>query len=98
MLKDQSGSQGAVSSSAGQDRVMLLCLGSGTPHVAVGISHATVQRMVVGLVDRRMGGRLALTEQGRARAAGSNATSTRQFDIVIAGAVPLDAAAESAPK
>ena len=55
-----------MSSSAGQDRVLLFCLASGTPHVAVGISHATVQRMVVGLVDRRMGGRLALSEQGRA--------------------------------
>jgi len=54
-----------MSSSAGQDRVLLFCLASGTPHVAVGISHATVQRMVVGLVDRRMG-RLALSEQGRA--------------------------------
>jgi len=55
-----------ASSSSGQDWVLLFCLASGTPHVAVGISHATVQRMVVGLVDRRMGGSLALTE-GRAR-------------------------------
>ena len=75
--------------------MLLLCLASGTPHVAVGISHATVQRMVVGLVDRRMGGSLALTEQGRAWLL--EATPPALASGTIAGAVPLDAAAESAP-
>ena len=68
---------------------------SGTPHVAVGASHATVQRMVVGLVDRRMGGSLALTE---GRAGLLEATPPALASWTIAGAVPLDAAAGSAPK
>jgi len=49
------------------DRVLLFCLASGTPHGSVGITSATVGHMVVrGLVERGRGGRLALTEQGRA--------------------------------
>jgi hypothetical protein len=55
-------------SAAARAKIGCCCSASrpGRPHVAVGISHATVQRMVVGLVDPRTGGRLALTEQGRA--------------------------------
>jgi len=51
--------------------------------------------MVVGLVDRRMGGSLALTEQGRAELL--EATPPALASWTIAGAVPLDAAAGSAP-
>jgi hypothetical protein len=49
------------------ERVLLFCLASGTQYARIGITHATVQQMIVrNFVERNAAGRLTLTEHGLA--------------------------------
>jgi hypothetical protein len=49
------------------ERVLLFCLASGTPYGRVGITHSTVQQMIVrNFVERDAAGRLTLTDHGLA--------------------------------
>jgi hypothetical protein len=49
------------------ERVLLFCLASGTRYAQIGITHATVQQMIVRkFVERDAAGRLTLTDHGLA--------------------------------
>jgi hypothetical protein len=47
--------------------VLLFCLASGTQYARIGITHATVQQMIVrSFIERHAAGRVTLTDRGRA--------------------------------
>ena len=49
------------------ERVLLFCLASGTQYARIGITHATVQQMIVrNCVERDAAGRLTVTDHGLA--------------------------------